>query len=322
MIPDHPRIVVLDGFTLNPGDLSWEPLRALGQCMIHDRTSPDEVLARGEDAQILLTNKVVLSGEAISALEKLQYIGVTATGVNVVDLVAAAERGIVVTNVPSYSTPSVAQMVFAHVLHHTQHVGGHADAVRSGRWSVTEDWCFWDRPLVELSGRTMGVIGLGQIGRAVARLASAFGMTVLAATRTAGSAAENVRIVELDTLFRESDVVSLHCPLTPETEGLVNRERLALMKPSALLINTARGPLVNEADLAEALNTGIIAGASLDVLSTEPPPADNPLLTAPNCAITPHIAWATKAARSRLLQCVTENVAAYLDGKPTNVVSK
>ncbi|MCH7752755.1 MAG: D-2-hydroxyacid dehydrogenase [Planctomycetes bacterium] len=325
MNPDRPRIVVLDGSALNPGDLSWEPLQALGQCTIHDRTTPNEVLVHAEDAQILLTNKVALSGNTISALGKLKYIGVTATGVNVVDSAAAAEQGILVTNVPSYGTSSVAQMVFAHVLHHTQHVGEHADAVRSGRWSASEDWCFWDRPLVELSGLTMGIVGLGQIGRAVARLAHAFGMTVLAATLTAPNKNDNdggdyVRIVPLDTLFRESDVVSLHCPLTPETEGLVNHERLALMKETSLLINTARGPLVNEAALAEALNTGRIAGAGLDVLSAEPPPADNRLLAAKNCYVTPHIAWATRAARSRLLQCVIENVAAYLAGKPINVV--
>jgi glycerate dehydrogenase len=230
MNPDQPRIVVLDGFAMNPGDLSWEPLEALGQCTFHDRTSTDEVLARCEDTQILLTNKVVLSGEMISTLGKLKYIGITATGVNVVDIAAAAEQGVLVANVPSYSTPSVAQMVFAHVLHHTQHVGKHADAVRSGRWSAAAGWCFWDSPLAELSGLTMGVVGLGQIGRAVARLADAFGMTVLAATRTDGDVPGYVRVVPLDTLFRESDVLSLHCPLTPETEGLVNHERVALIK--------------------------------------------------------------------------------------------
>ena len=322
MNPDQPRIVVLDGLTLNPGDLSWEPLQSLGQCTIHDRTSPDEVLARAEDAQIVLTNKAVVSGETIAALGELQYIGVTATGVNVVDLSAAAERDILVTNVPSYSTSSVAQMVFAHLLHHTQHVAEHAEAVRSGRWSAAEDWCFWDRPLVELSGLTMGIVGLGQNGRAVAQLAHSFDMRVVAATRTSGSAADYVRIVELDTLFRESDVVSLHCPLTPETEGLVNHERLAQMKPSALLINTARGPLVNEGALAEALNSGKVAGAGLDVFSAEPPTADNPLLTAKNCTITPHIAWATRASRERLLASVIENIEAYLNGRPINVVSR
>ena len=321
MIRDRPRIVVLDGFTLNPGDLSWEPLLAIGQCEIYDRTQPSEILPRAANAQLLLTNKVVLSGETISALDPLKYVGVMATGVNVVDLAAASERGIVVTNVPSYSTSSVAQMVFGHVLHHALHVAAHAEAVRSDRWSNAQDWCFWDHPLIELSGMTMGIVGLGQIGSAVARLARAFDMTVLATTRTAKSDEGNIQIVDVDTLFRESDVVSLHCPLTPETEGLVNNSRLAIMKPSALLVNTARGPLIDEAALAEALNKGRIAGASLDVLSTEPPAVDNPLLTAKNCVITPHIAWATQASRARLLSGVVDNIAAYLEGKSLNTVS-
>jgi len=321
MIRDRPQIVVLDGFTLNPGDLSWEPLLAIGQCEIYDRTQPDEILARAANAQLLLTNKVELSGATISALEPLKYIGVMATGVNVVDLAAASEQGIVVTNVPSYSTSSVAQMVFGHILHHALHVGEHSEAVRSGRWSAAKDWCFWDRPLFELSGMTMGIVGLGQIGRAVARLARAYDMTVLATTRTANGDEDSIQIVDLDTLFRESDVVSLHCPLTPETEGLVNSSRLELMKPSALLINTARGPLIDEAALAEALNKDRIAGASLDVLSTEPPAVDNPLLTAKNCVVTPHIAWATQASRERLLSDVIENMVAFLNGKPVNVAN-
>lgn len=320
MILDQPRITVLDGFAVNPGDLSWEPLQALGKCTVYERTPANLLLTHAKDAEILLTNKVVLSGKTIAALEQLKYIGVTATGVNVVDVAAAAQRAILVTNVPSYSTSSVVQMVFAHILHHTQHVGAHADAVRSGRWTASSDWCFWDYPLVELSGLTMGIVGLGKIGGAVAQIARAFGMTVLATTRTNDDTSENVQVVDLDTLLRNSDVVSLHCPLTPETEGLINRQRLALMKQSALLINTARGPLVEEGALAEALNAGQIAGAGLDVLSTEPPPADNPLLSAKNSTITPHIAWATRATRLRLLQCVVDNVAAYLAGKPRNVV--
>ena len=321
MNPGRLRIVVLDGFAMNPGDLSWLPLEAIGPCAIYDRTSPDELVERAANAQILLTNKCVLSGAAISSLEQLEYIGVTATGVNVVDLAAAAQRGITVTNVPSYSAASVAQMVFAHVLHHAQHVGHHAEAVRAGRWSSAKDWCFWDRPLVELAGLTMGIVGLGQIGKSVAQLAHAFGMRVLAATRSGCSTDEIAQLVELDELFRTSDIISLHCPLTPETEGLVNSDRLALMKPTALLVNTARGPLVDEATLTEALNTGKLAGASLDVLSTEPPPADNPLVAAKHCAITPHIAWATRASRKRLLTCVVENLSAYLAGKPINVVT-
>jgi len=316
-----PRIVVLDGFTLNPGDLSWDKLQTLGRCTIYDRTPPEEVLDRTRDAEIVLTNKVELSRETIFALPDLKYIGVTATGVNVVDLAAARECGVVVTNVPSYATPSVAQMVLAHMLNLSQHVAEHAEAVRMGRWTSAVDWCFWDYPLVELAGLTMGIVGLGETGLATAQLAQVFGMKVLAATRTAQDVPDFVRIVDLDTLFRTSDVVSLHCPLTPETAGLVSRQRLALMKKTALLVNTGRGPLVDEAALAEALNTGSIAGAGLDVLSVEPPPADNPLLSARNCYITPHIAWATRAARSRLLECAVENVAAFLAGKLRNVVT-
>lgn len=315
-----PQIVVLDGFTLNPGDLSWSMIQALGRCAVYDRTPPGEVCERAHDAEIVLTNKVELSRETILALPNLRYIGVTATGVNVVDLAAAGERGIVVTNVPSYATPSVAQMVFSHVLNLTQRVAAHAEAVRTSRWTSAVDWCFWDYPLVELAGLTMGVVGLGETGLVTAHLAQAFGMNVLAAARTIRDIPEFVQIVDLDTLFRTSDVVSLHCPLTPETAGLVNRQRLALMKQTALLINTGRGPLVDEGALAEALNAGSIAGAGLDVLSVEPPPADNPLLSAKNCCITPHIAWATKASRERLLERVVENVAAFLAGNPRNVV--
>ena len=316
-----PQIVVLDGYTLNPGDLSWNMLEGLGPCTVYDRTPPREVLERARDAEILLTNKVVLARKTIVALPHLKYIGVTATGVNVVDLAAAGERSIVVTNVPSYATPSVAQMVLAHVLNLTQRVAAHAEAVRTGRWTSAVDWCFWDYPLVELAGLTMGIVGLGETGRATARLAQAFGMNVLATTRTVRDVPDAVQIVDLDALFRTSDVVSLHCPLAPETAGLVNRERLALMKQTALLINTGRGPLVDETALAEALNSGGIAGAGLDVLSVEPPPADNPLLSAKNCFLTPHIAWATKASRERLLESVAENVAAFLSGNPRNVVS-
>jgi glycerate dehydrogenase len=317
----RPRIVVLDGFTMNPGDLGWDRLQALGPCTIHDRTPPGAQIERCRDAQIVLTNKVALSRETTFALPELKYIGVTATGVNVVDLAAARERGVVVTHVPSYASPSVAQMVLAHLLNFSQRVADHAAAVRSGRWTATADFCFWDYPLVELTGLVMGIVGLGETGRATARLAQACGMTVQATTRSVGNVPDGVRIVDLETLFRTSDVVSLHCPLTPETAGLVSRERLALMKNSALLINTARGGLLDEAALAEALNTGILAGAGLDVLSTEPPPADNPLLSAKNCFVTPHIAWAARAARQRLLNCAVENVAAFLAGKPQNVVT-
>lgn len=315
------RIVVLDGYTLNPGDLSWWELEALGPCTIYDRSSPEEVVPRARDAEIVLTNKVVLSREVIGQLERLRYIGVLATGYNVVDVDAARQRGILVTNVPTYGSASVAQMTFAHLLNLAQHVGQHAASVAAGRWSASVDWCYWDYPLVELAGLTMGIVGLGRIGQATARLALAAGMEVLACDVQPIVPPPGVGVVDLDTLFRRSDVVCLHCPLTPATERLVNRQRLAQMKPSAFLINTSRGGLVDEQALAEALNRGQIAGAGLDVLSAEPPAPDNPLLKAKNCYITPHIAWATKAARQRLLRIVVENVRGFLAGRPQNVVN-
>ena len=321
-----PQLVVLDGFTLNPGDLSWERLLSLGNCSIYDRTAPEAIVTEAAEAELVLTNKAVLSRAVIESLPQLKYIGVMATGYNVVDLEAATERGIVVTNVPIYGTASVAQMVFSHLLHFTQRVGDHNRAVLAGRWSSAKDWCFWDFPQVEIAGLTMGIVGLGRIGRATAKLAEAFGMKVLATSRSAtksknGNVPESVQIVDLDTLFRESDVVSLHCPWTPETEKLVNASRLQMMKPTALLINTSRGPLIDEEALADALRRGTIAGAGLDVLSTEPPPVDHPLLDIKNCTITPHIAWATRSARSRLLNKVVDNVAAFLAGQPQNVVN-
>lgn len=316
------HIVVLDGYTLNPGDLSWDELERLGTCQVFDRSRPEEVVPRAKNAEVVLVNKVVLSRELIGQLPRLQYIGVLATGHNVVDGQAARERGVPVTNVPTYGTRSVAQMVFAHVLNLTQRVAYHAGTVAQGRWTTCEDFCYWDHPLVELAGQTMGIVGFGRIGRATAELALAFGMKVLAFDPVVpAAAAEGVEIVELDALFRQSDVVSLHCPLTPETQRLVDRDRLALMKPSALLINTSRGPLIDERALAEALNSGGIAGAGLDVLAVEPPPPDNPLLRAKNCFVTPHVAWATRAARQRLLRTVVENVRAFLDGRPQNVVN-
>lgn len=315
------KIVVLDGFTLNPGDLSWEELRALGECVIYDRTAPEETLTRAAEAEIVLTNKVVLSREHIARLPRLRYISVLATGTNVVDLAAARERGIPVSNVPAYSTMSVAQATFALLLELTHHTGHHAQAVRQGRWSQCPDFSFHDFPLIELAGLTMGVIGFGSIGRAVAGIARAFGMAVLAFNPSPKPAPEGVRFVELESLFRESDVVSLHCPLTPQTERLVNAARLALMKPTAFLLNTSRGPVVDESALAAALNEGRLAGAGLDVLSIEPPPPDNPLLRARNCLITPHYAWATAAARRRLMQVTVENVRAFLAGRPQNVVN-
>jgi glycerate dehydrogenase len=316
------RIVVLDGYTLNPGDLTWDGLKALGECVVYDRSPPAQVVARAQAAEIVFTNKIVLDAATLQALPKLRYIGVLATGYNVVDVCAARERNVVVTNIPTYGTRSVAQHVFALLLELTQHVGHHAGTVRDGRWSANPDWCYWDFPLIEMEGLTMGVVGFGRIGQAVATLASAFGMQVLAYDlQPPPTLPPGVRLADLDTVFAQSDVVSLHCPLTAENQGLVNARRLATMKSSAFLINTSRGPLINEADLAAALNAGRIAGAGLDVLAVEPPWADNPLLTARNCLITPHIAWATHAARARLMQIAVENLRAFLGGKPVNVVN-
>ncbi len=316
------NIVVLDGYTLNPGDLSWDELKALGPCDIFDRTMPCEVAVRAAHAGIAITNKAVLHRAQIEALPKLKYIGVTATGYNVVDIEVAKERGIVVCNVPAYGTRSVAQHTFALLLELTQHAGHHAQTVREGRWARSADWCYWDKPLIELDGLTMGIVGYGRIGQATARLAEAFGMKVITVPSSDGkSRGAGVTVVDLDTLFSTSNVVSLHCPLTPETKHLVNAPRLARMKPTAFLLNTSRGPLIDEAALAEALNAGRIAAAALDVLSAEPPPAGNPLLTAKNCLITPHNAWAMRAARARLMKTTVENVRAFLAGTPQNVVS-
>lgn len=315
------NIVILDGHTLNPGDLSWDDLAALGELTVYDRTPAGQVAERAAGAPVVLTNKTVLSRAVLEQLPALKYIGVLATGYNVVDVAAAAGRGMVVTNVPDYGTPSVAQMVFAHMLNFTQHVADHAHGVSAGRWSASVDFCYWDFPLVELSGLTLGVVGLGRIGRAVAALGQAFGMAVLAYdVAPSPQAAPGVTLVSLDELFSRSDVVSLHCPLTEQTRHLVNAQRLSLMKPTAFLINTSRGPLVDSSALAAALTAGRLAGAGLDVLEVEPPAADNPLLSAPNCAITPHIAWATRSARARLLSTVVENVKAFLAGRPVNVV--
>jgi glycerate dehydrogenase len=320
------KIVVLDGYTLNPGDLDWQGLDALGELTVFDRTPRDQVVARAGEAEIVLVNKVHLGRAEIEALPSLRYIGVLATGYNVVDLEAARARDITVTNVPAYSTASVAQMVFALLLELTQQVGRHAHLVREGRWAQSRDFCFWDRPLAELEGQTLGIVGFGAIGRRVAAIARAFGMHVAAHTAHPEKyrnhpEAEQVRFLALDDLFRESDVISLHCPLTESTRGLVDGRRLGLMRPSALLINTGRGPLIDEAALAAALEEERIAGAGLDVLSAEPPPAENPLLQAKNCFITPHIAWATRAARQRLMDTAVANVRAFVEGRPQNVVS-
>lgn len=321
---ETPKIVVLDGHTLNPGDLSWDEMRSLGECEIYDRTPPDLVLERAANASVILTNKTILNRGAIKKLPAMKYIGVLATGYNVVDIATAREREIPVTNVPAYGTASVAQMTFALLLELTQNVGLHAQAVREGKWSACPDFCFWEKPMFELEGLSFGIVGYGQIGRAVANLARAFGMRVLVHTRTPPDAASDhgdIQFADLNELLRESDVVSLHCPLTDQNKQFINAERLSLMKSSAFLINTSRGPLIDESALAAALEDSTIAGAALDVLSIEPSPHDNPLLTARNCIVTPHIAWATRAARSRLMRTATENIRAFLAGSPKNVVN-
>ena len=316
------RLTILDAFTANPGDLSWSGLESLATCTFHDRTPASQTLERAKDCEIVLTNKTVLNGDTIRALPKLKYIGVLATGYNVVDIHVARERGITVTNVPGYSTPSVAQTVIALLLELTHRVGHHAQTVCEGRWSRCEDFCYWDGSLVELNGLTMGIFGYGAIGEGVARIALAMGMKVVAYRRNwATEPLAGVERVHREEIFERSDVLSLHCPLTEDTRELINATTLADMKRSAFLINTARGPLINEAELADALNSGRIAGAGLDVLSTEPPAATNPLITAKNCIITPHIAWATKASRGRLIDVAVGNVKAFLAGKPVNVVS-
>ena len=317
------KIVVLDGYAANPGDLSWNELTALGECTIYDRTTPDEVLSRAEGAEILLTNKTILTAEHMEVLPSLKYIGVLATGYNVVDIDAAKQKGIIVTNIPAYSTDSVAQLVFSHILNIAQQVKYHSDEVHKGRWATNPDFCFWDTPLIELRGKKLGIVGLGSIGQKTARIAIGFGMSVYAYTsKNSFQLPPEIHKLDLDELFRECDIISLHCPLTPETRHMVNAERLMSMKPTSILINTGRGPLVNEQDLADALNNGVIMAAGLDVLSQEPPTADNPLLAARNCYITPHIAWASAEARGRLLQIMTENIKAYQSGKPINVVNK
>lgn len=317
------KIIVLDGYGLNPGDLSWSGMESLGELTVYDRTSPSELLERSAGAEVLITNKTLITAEDMASLPQLKYIGVLATGYNVVDIDAAKSRGIVVTNIPAYSTSSVAQMVFAHILNITQRVGYYADENKQGRWTNSADFCYWDTPLMELDGKRMGIVGFGNIGQATARIAQAFGMEVCVVTSKEQSALPaGMKKMELDELFASCDVVSLHCPLTPDTKEMVNAERLKLMKPQAILINTGRGPLINEQDLADALNEGRIAAAGLDVLSVEPSQKDNPLLGAKNCFITPHIAWATKEARTRLMNIAVENLKAYQEGHIINNVAK
>jgi glycerate dehydrogenase len=317
-----PKIVVLDGYCINPGDLSWESLREFGSVEVFDRTAADQAAKRAAGASMLLTSKTPLPADVLAQLSELRYIGVIGTGYNNVDLDAARRQKITVTNIPTYGTASVAQFVFALLLELCNHVELHATAVRDGEWTRSIDWSFRKAPLLELSGKVMGIVGFGRIGRQTARIADAFDMRVIAndVERSEPPPYSGFRWASFEDLLRESDVVSLHSPLFPETRGMINARTLALMKPSAFLVNTSRGPLVEDQDLADALNAGRIAGAGVDVLSVEPPPEGNPLISARNCVVTPHIAWATREARSRLLDGAIQNLAAYLTGAPRNVV--
>ena len=319
------KIVILDGYVENPGDLSWDGLAALGELTVYDRTSltdEQEIIDRIGDAEIVFTNKTPISRRVIDACPNLKFISMLATGYNVVDYAYAREKGIPLSNVPTYGTASVSQFAIALLLEVCHHVAHHDRAVHEGRWETSADWCFWDYPLIELAGKTMGIIGFGRIGQQTGRIAKALGMKILAHdSRPNDTGREIGEYVDLDTLLRESDVVALHCPLFPETKGIINRDTLAKMKPTAILLNNSRGPLVVEQDLADALNEGTIYAAAVDVVDTEPIRGDNPLLTAKNCLITPHISWAPKESRQRIMDCTVENVKAFLNGKPVNVVN-
>ncbi len=316
------KIVVLDGYAANPNDLSWEDMQALGQLVVFDRTAPDQVLERSADADALLTNKVVLSAETLAKLPKLKYIGVLATGYNVVDTVAARRQGIVVTNIPAYSTDSVAQLTFAHILNITNSVAHYADQNRQGRWSTSPNFVYWDTPLIELSGKTLGIVGLGNIGMKVATIARTFGMDVFAYTsKNSTDLPIGIQKTTLDGLLAVSDVLSLHCPLNEQTHHLINAQTLKKMKRGAILINTGRGPLVDEQAVADALNDGQLLAYGADVMTQEPPTAENPLLKCQNAYLTPHIAWATYEARKRLMLIATSNLQAFIEGKPVNVVN-
>ncbi len=317
------KIIVLDGYTENPGDLSWGGFEALGTFSCYDRTPAAEAVARIGDAEIVITNKTPITRAVLEACPNMKYVGVLATGYNVVDVAAAKEHGVAVTNIPTYGTDSVAQFAFAMLLEICHHVQHHSDAVHEGRWEHNIDWCFWDYPLIELAGKTMGIIGYGRIGQATGRLAQAFGMKVLANDTYQNPALvnENCRYVDRDELFRESDVIALHCPLFPDTEGIINRDTIAKMRDGVIILNNSRGPLIVEQDLADALESGKVAAAAVDVVSTEPIRGDNPLLSAKNCLITPHISWAPKESRERLMNIAVDNLRAFLDGKPVNVVN-
>ena len=317
------NIVVLDGYAANPGDLSWDTMKELGQLTVYDRTPAEEVIARSQEADIVLTNKVVLTADIISKLPHLKYIGVLATGYNVVDTEAARLKGIVVTNIPSYSSDSVAQLTFAHILNISNRVAHYAQLNRQGVWSSNKDFCYWDTPLFELAGKTLGIVGLGSIGMKVANIGRQLGMDIFAMTsKNSSDLPQGIQKTTLDGLLAVSDVLTLHCPLTPQTRHLINQETLSRMKQGAILINTGRGPLVDEAAVAQALQSGHLMAYGADVMSQEPPAADNPLLACPNAYLTPHIAWATYEARVRLMQIATDNVKAFIAGSPVNVVNK
>ena len=317
------KIVVLDGFALNPGDLSWNNLKNLGECQIFDRTLPEDVFDRISDAEVVITNKVLIGKLLIDRLPSLKYIGVSATGYNVVDVSAASQRNIVVTNIPAYSTDSVAQLVFSHILNVANRVEFHANSVREGQWTINPDFAYWRTPQMELAGKTLGIIGLGRIGRKVAEIGHAFGMNVIFQNRSQkAELSDGMAQKSLEEVFCESDFVSINCQLTTENSAFVNHGLLQTMKSTAVLINTGRGGLINENDLAEVLNSGKIAAACLDVLSTEPPLAQNPLISARNCFITPHIAWATSEARQRLMDITVENLTCFMLGIPQNVVNE
>ncbi|MCL2376231.1 MAG: D-2-hydroxyacid dehydrogenase [Defluviitaleaceae bacterium] len=316
------KIVVLDGYTLNPGDLSWDGFEKLGTLIVHDRTSADKVAERIGDAEVVITNKTPVTKESIDACPNIKYIGVLATGYNVVDIDAAKAKGIPVSNIPTYGTMAVAQFVMALLLEICHNVGAHSRAVHEGRWVSSEDFCFWDYPLMEISGKTIGLIGFGRIGQATGKAAAALGMNVIACDEYESEEGRKIgQYVTMDELLAKADVISLHAPLLPSTQGLINKDTIAKMKDGAILINTARGPIINEQDVADALNSGKLYAAGLDVVSIEPIKADNPLLKAKNCYITPHIAWAPTEARTRLMDIAVDNLKAFMDGKVANVVN-
>jgi glycerate dehydrogenase len=320
------KIVVLDGYTLNPGDLSWEGFEKLADLTVYERTGkdPETIVKRIGDAEIIFTNKTPLTSAILARVPSVKYIGVLATGYNVVDVVATKQLGIAVTNIPSYGTDSVSQMTFALLLEICHHVGAHNESVKQGQWTNSPDWCYWNSQLIELAGKTMGIIGFGRIGQSSARIARAFGMKVLVydTFKIDGFEDASLKYVSLEELFRQSDVISLHCPLTDSNKGLINKNTISLMKNSVIIINTARGPLVVEEDLRDALNSGKVAGAAVDVVSAEPIEAANPLLNAKNCILTPHIAWAPRESRLRLMNAAVDNLKAFLNGSPENVVNK